>query len=199
MTRMIVYGTALAVFLIATILTIVSILTTHWLDYEIRNTNTDTSFRHTLGLHHSCSSASDPACRPFPDDDDCTDDKFFCSLWRTSGFLLSFATIVELATVVSFVVVMAGGKFKREDGWKLIGALLLADAAIEFAGMGIVAYLFNNDSQFTVSGWNLGWSWALCTTSAGVSVLVATGLALSAYVLPPEDDYEPVGDGINDI
>lgn len=82
--------------------------------------------------------AADPACRPFPSDDDCRDDKAFCSLWRTSGFLLSFATIVELATLVSFLVVLAGGKFKREGGWRLIGGLLLADAVVEFAGMGIV-------------------------------------------------------------
>lgn len=52
--------------------------------------------------------------------------------------MLSFATIVELATLVSFIVVMAGGKFKREDGWKLVAGLLLADAAVEFTGMGIV-------------------------------------------------------------
>ena len=52
--------------------------------------------------------------------------------------MLSFATIVELATLVSFIVVMAGGKFKREDGWKLVGGLLLVDAAIEFVGMGLV-------------------------------------------------------------
>lgn len=51
---------------------------------------------------------------------------------------MSFATIVELATAVSFLVVMAGGKYKREEGWKLIAALLVADAVVEFAGMGIV-------------------------------------------------------------
>lgn len=59
-------------------------------------------------------------------------------MWRSSGFLLSFATVVELATIVSFVVVMAGGKFKREDGWKLVGGLLLVGAVIEFVGMGLV-------------------------------------------------------------
>ncbi|KAI0151274.1 hypothetical protein BJ166DRAFT_501412 [Pestalotiopsis sp. NC0098] len=199
MTRMVVYGAALSVFVIATVLTIVSVLTTHWLDYEVHNVNTDTTFHHNLGLHHSCTSGSDPACRPFPDDDDCSDDKFFCSMWRSSGFLLSFATIVELATLVSFIVVMAGGKFKREDGWKLVGGLLLADAAIEFTGMALVAYLFNNDQQFTSGGWSLGWSWALCTASASVSVVIAASLAISAWVLPSEDDYEPLGDGVNDI
>lgn len=70
-------------------------------------------------------------------------------MWRSSGFLLSFATIVELATLVSFIVVMAGGKFKREDGWKLVGGLLLADAAIEFTGMALVV----SELGFRVLGW----------------------------------------------
>ncbi|RYC61941.1 hypothetical protein CHU98_g4272 [Xylaria longipes] len=111
-----------------------------------------------------------------------------------SGFLLSFATIVELATLVSFLVVLAGGKFKREGGWKLIGGFLLADAVVEFASMGIVAWLFENDSQFVVPGWALDYSFYLCTTSASVSVVLAAVLAASAYVLPPEDDYESLED-----
>lgn len=59
-------------------------------------------------------------------------------MWRSSGFLISFATIVELATLITFLVVMAGGKYKRETGWKLIGCFLLADAVVEFASMGII-------------------------------------------------------------
>lgn len=55
---------------------------------------------------------------------------------------MSFATVVELATAVSFVVVMAGGKYKREEGWMLIAGLLIADAVVEFAGMGIVVSAF---------------------------------------------------------
>jgi hypothetical protein len=100
--------------------------------------STGATFSKHLGLHESCSTEADPSCHPFPSDDDCRDDKQFCSLWRSSGFLLSFATIVELATLVTFVVVIAGGKYKREGGWKLIGGFLLADAVVEFASMGIV-------------------------------------------------------------
>lgn len=51
---------------------------------------------------------------------------------------MSFATVVELATAISFLVVMLGGKYKREEGWFVIAGLLIADAVIEFAGMGIV-------------------------------------------------------------
>lgn len=195
---MVVYTVALGVFVAATVMTITSILTPNWLSYTVTAENTNATYSQHMGLHQACSSTD--GCRHYPDEDDCRDDQFFCSMWKSSGFLMSCATIVELATAVSFVVVMAGGKYKREEGWKLIGALLMADAAIEFAGMGIIAYLFDNDAQFTnINGWNLDYSWILCTVSASVSVTVAACLALSAYVLPPEDDYEYLEDHINDV
>ncbi|KAI1171499.1 hypothetical protein F4777DRAFT_51134 [Nemania sp. FL0916] len=193
MTRRIVYSVALGVFVCTTVLTLVSLLTTHWVTYSV-TASTGSTFSKRIGLHTSCSTVAHPSCRPFPSEDDCRDDKTFCSLWRSSGFLLSFATVVELATLVSFLVVIAGGKYKREGGWKLIGSFLLADAVVEFASMGIVAWLFENDSQFIVPGWNLDYSFYLCTVSAAVSVVLAAGLAASAYVLPPEDDYESLED-----
>ncbi|GAW19782.1 hypothetical protein ANO14919_092730 [Xylariales sp. No.14919] len=196
MTRQIVYSVALGVFVCTTALTLTSLMTTHWVTYSV-TASTGATFSKHLGLHESCSSVADPKCRPFPSEDDCRDYKTFCSLWRSSGFLLTFATIVELATLVSFLVVLAGGKFKREGGWKLIGSFLLADAVVEFASMGIVAWLFDNDSQFVVPGWALDYSFYLCTFSAGVSVLLAAVLAASAFVLPPEDDYETLEDPLD--
>ncbi|KAK7951641.1 uncharacterized protein PG986_007369 [Apiospora aurea] len=198
MTRLVVYNVALGVFVVATILTITSIMTSNWVEYSVTAENTNATFSHHVGLHQSCSlsSTADKAtCRPYPDEDDCRDDQFFCTMWRSSGFLMSFATVVELATAISFLVVMLGGKYKREEGWFVIAGLLIADAVIEFAGMGIVAYLFNSDAQFDVPGWSLGYSWILCTVSASVSVLLAIAFSLTAFFLPPEDDYEYVGDG----
>ncbi|KAI1821399.1 hypothetical protein F4861DRAFT_473460 [Xylaria intraflava] len=196
MTRQIVYTVALGVFLCTTVLTVVSLVTPHWVTYSVTAATGSTFSKH-LGLHESCSSVADPSCKPFPSEDDCRDDKTFCSLWRSSGFLLSFATIVELATLVAFFVVIRGGKFKREGGWKLIGGLLLIDGIVEFAGMGIVAWLFDHDSQFLVPGWNLDYSFYLCTTSASVSIIMAVVLAASAYILPPEDDYETLEDHLD--
>ncbi|KAI2640321.1 hypothetical protein GGS21DRAFT_412175 [Xylaria nigripes] len=196
MTRQAVYSVALGVFLCTTVLTIISLVTTHWVTYSV-TASTGSTFSKHLGLHESCSSVADPPCRTFPSEEDCRDDKAFCSLWRSSGFLLSFATIVELATLVSFFVVVTGGKFKRESGWKLIGGLLLADSMVEFASMGIVAWLFEHDSQFVVPGWTLDYSFYLCTTSASVSAVMAVVLAASAYILPPENDYETLEDHLD--
>jgi hypothetical protein len=58
------------------------------------------------------------------------------------------------------------------------------------------AYLLDNDEQFVVPGWRLDTSWILCTVSAGIAVLCAVGLMVSAYVLPPEDGYEFLSDPV---
>lgn len=123
-------------------------MTPNWVEYSVTAQNTNATFSHHMGLHKSCSlseTADQTTCRPFPSEDDCRDDQFFCSMWRSSGFLMSFATVVELATAISFLVVMLGGKYKREEGWFVIAGLLIADAVIEFAGMGIVV---SRDSRF---------------------------------------------------
>lgn len=45
---------------------------------------------------------------------------------------------MELATLVSFAVIVAGGVQRRSTGWKIISSLLVFSAVVECAGMGIV-------------------------------------------------------------
>lgn len=56
------------------------------------------------------------------------------------------------------------------------------------------AYLFDHDDQFKIPGWNLDFSWYLSIISAAFCLLSAAGLAVSAYLLPPEGGYEFLGD-----
>lgn len=53
------------------------------------------------------------------------------------------------------------------------------------------AYLFDHDSRFFV-GWQLDTSFILCTVSWAVLLVNALGVLSAAYVLTPEDDYEPI-------
>jgi hypothetical protein len=117
-------------------------------------------------------------------------------MWRTVGFLASFATILHLAALVSFLVIMSGGRLKRESGWKILCGLLLVVAAIEFSVVTIVAYLFENDDQFLVPGWYLDTALYLEAVSAAIAVLCALGLAASRFMLPPEDNYELLYDPV---
>lgn len=52
------------------------------------------------------------------------------------------------------------------------------------------AYLFDHDDLFLVPGYRLDSAWYLSMFSAAIAVLCAFGLAISAYLLPPEDGYQ---------
>lgn len=108
---------------------------------DVESQNSDTVYSQHLGLHHYCNTAlPDKPCRTFPDEEkDCDpNDRYFCSMWRTTGFLMSFATVAELATLVCFVVAIGGGSVKREYGWKVLCGLLTVVSVVQFAAMGLI-------------------------------------------------------------
>ncbi|KAJ4396147.1 hypothetical protein N0V93_000365 [Gnomoniopsis smithogilvyi] len=177
MTRLYVYGGALAVFIVASAMTLAAILVPHWVSMDVAVHGSDKIYSQHLGLHHYCNTAlPGKPCRNFPDTElDCSSND-------------NFATVAELATLVGFVVTIGGGKVKREYGWKVLSGLLATVAVVQFAALGLVSYLFENDDFFAVPDWRLDTSWILCTVSASVAALLVGGLALSAYYLPPEDD-----------
>lgn len=51
---------------------------------------------------------------------------------------MSFAAVIEMATIVAFVVVLAGGREKRVNGWKVLAGLLGILGLLQCAGMAIV-------------------------------------------------------------
>lgn len=172
-------------------MTLTSILVPHWVSMDVESQNSDTVYSQHLGLHHYCNTAlPDKPCRTFPDEEkDCDpNDRYFCSMWRTTGFLMSFATVAELATLVCFVVAIGGGSVKREYGWKVLCGLLSVVSVVQFAAMGLISFLYDNDEYFSVPGWRLDTSWILCTVSASVAAILVGALASCAYFLPPEDD-----------
>ncbi|KAI5462635.1 hypothetical protein BGZ63DRAFT_384377 [Mariannaea sp. PMI_226] len=197
MTRVSVYFSGLVAFAAATVMIVVSIWIPNWVSYSV-TTNAGQRVEKHIGLQKSCSNLDDPPCRPFPYKELCQDgERYFCSMWRTVGFMASFSTILCLAGLVSFAVIIGGGKYKRETGWPFVGALLTLVSIAEFATISIVAYLFENDDQFTIPGWNLDVSFYLGTTSAIISILTAAGIVLSAYLLPPEDGYDFLQEPLN--
>jgi hypothetical protein len=142
-------------------MTLTSILTPRWASYTM-TAHTGSTFSRSLGLHQSCSSspaADRLSCRPFPTDadDGClADEGAFCTMWRSTGFLMSLAAVAELATLASFLVVMAGGKARRVSGWRVPSALMLVAAAIEIAAVAItvrLSYTPRFRTWFSCKGW----------------------------------------------
>ena len=119
--------------------------------------------------------------------------------------MMSFAAVLELATLVAYLVVLIGGKQKRETGWKVLAFLLVVVGVLQCASMAIVvcfascpysevlmasqAYLFDYDDRF-FEGWKLDTAWILCTVSWSIAILSAAFITLSAYVFPSEGGYE---------
>jgi hypothetical protein len=90
-----------------------------------------------MGLHRRCSSITGE-CTPFPQETDCVKDEYFCSMWRTVGFLISFDVVIELCALVSFIVIISGGVQRRSTGWKVVCSILLLGGVFQCAAMAIV-------------------------------------------------------------
>ncbi|KAG9847805.1 hypothetical protein KCU94_g6849, partial [Aureobasidium melanogenum] len=199
MTRRMVYGIGLWVFLAAVALTFTSMALPDWISYT-SPVSTSPNPAHpsapihvSYGLHRRCSSLTS-GCTPFPVPEDCHgEDRYFCSMWRSVGFLMNFSVVLELATFVAFAVVLLGGRSNREGGWKMCAGLLSVVVVCQVAAMGIVAFLFDHDNRFFV-GWKLDRSWILCTVSWIVLLVDMIGITVAAKMLPAEDDYEPIPD-----
>ncbi|KAM5352251.1 hypothetical protein ACJ41O_004974 [Fusarium nematophilum] len=178
-------------------MTLTSIWLPNWVTYSLTTATGETVEKH-VGLHKSCSTLDDPHCRAFPPKDLCENgERYFCSMWRTVGFMASFSTLLCLASLVTFAVIMGGGKYKRETGWPFVGAMLTLVSVVEFVTISIVAYLYENDGQFTIPGWHLDVSFYLSTVSAAICLLTAAGISLSAYLLPPEEGYDFLADPLD--
>ncbi|KAJ9129806.1 hypothetical protein NKR19_g10182 [Coniochaeta hoffmannii] len=204
MTRAVVYGSAFIVIVAATAMTLTSILRPTWVSYHLplppqRSRSSSVIISRSLGLHQSCISTSSgqTTCRPFPTRSDCDGEAAFCAMWRTVGWLMSLASVLEMAALVGVAAVLVGGRARREGkrGWGVVVGLMGCVGAVLFGGLGIVAYLFDNYHRFAIPGWRLDTSWILCAVSGTLVVLAAVGVAISAYVLPPEDGYEFLPDG----
>jgi len=103
--------------------------------------------------------------------------------------MMSFTAVIELAVLVAYMVVILGGRQKRENGWKLLSFLLMVVGVLQCASMAIVAFLYDNDDRF-FAGWKLDKSFILCTVSWSIVVISAACLALSAWIFPSEGGYE---------
>jgi len=184
MTRRFVYGIGLWITIAATAMTIASIVMPRWLSFE-----GDGGRQFSYGLHRRCSSVTG-VCDHFPKFEDCAGDKWsFCSMWRTVGFLMSFAVIIELATLTAYAIIILGGKQRRDKGWKVVCSLLVFSALVQLVSMALVSFLFDHDDRF-FSGWYLDKSWVLCTVSWSMLITTAAGVIAAAIYLPEEGGYE---------
>ncbi|KAI9925563.1 hypothetical protein AWENTII_012781 [Aspergillus wentii] len=189
LTKTIVYTGTLIFFLASFGLTISSIVIPKWVSYESEKPG----FNYSYGLHRRCSSLTN-TCESFPEQSECHgEDRYFCSMWRTVGFLMSFAVVLQGMGVVAYIVVLSGGKRLRESGWKGVSLMIVLSAIVQASSMAIVAYLYDNEERFFV-GWKLDESWVYCTVSWCISLACAGILIIAVHILPSEGGYELIPD-----
>jgi hypothetical protein len=148
LTRSIVFSGALVLFLVASAMTIAAIIIPNWISFE-NETNHGTHIHYTYGLHRRCSNTDFPSypfvspnslhCVAFPQVSECQgSDKYFCSMWRSVAFLMTFAVVIEGMTIVAFAILISGGKQRREQGWGVMAILVALAAFIQVAAMALV-------------------------------------------------------------
>ena len=71
-------------------------------------------------------------------------------MWRSIGFLMSFAVVIEGMTLIAYIVILTGGVQKRRSGWKLLSGMLLLVGAVQVAVMSMVVSEFELQLFFNV-------------------------------------------------
>lgn len=122
---------------IATAATLYSIFADNWLVWNSESKRGDV-FTKKLGLHHSWTSTSG-TWEHFPTNEECHNmEGHFCQMWRTTGFMMNIAAVLEFATLIAYLVIIIGGRQKREVGWKILVVLLAVIGLIQCFAMSTV-------------------------------------------------------------
>lgn len=63
-------------------------------------------------------------------------------MWRSIGFLMSFAVVLEGMAIIAFLTILVGGKQRREQGWGILATLIVIPAVMQAVAMSLVVRLF---------------------------------------------------------
>ena len=63
---------------------------------------------------------------------------------------MSFAVVLEGMTLIAYIVILVGGKQKREEGWRILAGLHLVVALLLGAGMSLIV----RQIMLTLLPWN---------------------------------------------
>lgn len=129
-------------------MTLASIFIPNWVAWEVESPAG--TFTKTLGLYKSCSSVDGRThCDYFPAGDECrVEDHHFCSMWKSVAFMMSAAAVFELVTLVTFLMLIVGGRQKRERGWRVLAFLLVLVGILQCASMATVVCISACNSKF---------------------------------------------------
>lgn len=59
-------------------------------------------------------------------------------MWRSVGFLMSFAVMLEAMSVLSYLIIITGTKRLREYGWKVLSLLVVLGSIVQIGAVCLV-------------------------------------------------------------
>jgi hypothetical protein len=71
-------------------------------------------------------------------------------MWRSVGFLMSFAVVLEGIAIVAYLVILSGGKQLRESGWGILSLIIMLSAAVQAASMALVVSIYKISHYSTI-------------------------------------------------
>lgn len=60
---------------------------------------------------------------------------------------MNIAAVLELATLIAYLVIIAGGKQKRESGWKILAFMLTLIGLIQCFAMSTVVRILDHEGE----------------------------------------------------
>ncbi|GAA96406.1 uncharacterized protein L969DRAFT_89119 [Mixia osmundae IAM 14324] len=111
----------------------------------------------------------------------------FCELWLTAGYVTSLSIVFGLGAILSIILVMFGGRKRRQEGWKVCSVMISLHAAFQILATAIIAQLYNGDDRFWY-GTKLGSSFVLTTISWSLDIVLVVAILAGGYIASSEED-----------
>ena len=88
-------------------------------------------------------------CERWPTEQDCGLMPGLCHSWKSAGFLVILAAVLEGICLVGFLAVFNGGYTRRQTGWKILSFLLFFVGTIPPTPNKIFCISFDNNRRST--------------------------------------------------
>ncbi|CAI2165852.1 14796_t:CDS:2 [Funneliformis geosporum] len=178
------YSLITLLFTISYTFTLLALFLPNWLLFS-----TSKPFRtyNNIGLFKRCSNTIlYDSCRPFPSSEynDC-EENFFCEEWGLAGVTMILAAIVGGLTWLNFIMILLGGRLRREKAWKNSSGLLLLQALLQFITIFLIAHVYTTSEKF-IFGFKYDYSFIFANVSACFGVLLSLTLFTNGLFSPPE-------------
>ncbi|MBW0531160.1 hypothetical protein O181_070875 [Austropuccinia psidii MF-1] len=123
----------------------------------------------------------------------------FCEKWNTAAYTSQLSIIINLISVFCIFIVLIGNNYRKENGWKVCGGLILIHAIFQTISWSLIIKVFNEDDRFYL-GSNLSLSTYISILTSILDLMCFTTLICGEFSgvfkhsnqAEEDDDYVPI-------